>query len=100
MDKPSALRSCLFFGSRRYPPNRVAYVVGDEQRARSIHGDADRAAPGLALSANEAGEHIFRFAGGTAIGEGYENPLITAARRAVPCPVLADERAAGVVIGQ
>src|SRR4026207_1267398 len=77
-------------------PDDIADVIRNEQRARSIHHHAHRAAERVAVGIEETGEHVFRRAGGPAAGERHEDDLVAAARVAVPGAVLAYKRAAGI----
>src|SRR6185503_1093170 len=74
-------------------PDHVADVIGDEQRAALVDGDADRAAHGVAVLVDEAAEHFHRHAVRLAVAEGHEDDVVAAERLAVPRAVLADEGA-------
>src|SRR4051794_9177669 len=82
---------------RRDAPDRVADIVGYQQRALLVDADAYRAALGFALVVEETGQDVPRFAGWPAIFEGYENHLVARPRFSIPRAVLADEGAAGHV---
>src|SRR5687768_15580818 len=83
----------------RYPPDRVADVVGNQERTGPVDRDSDRSAERLALGADKAGEHVDWVALRPAVHEGDEHHLVAAARPAVPRAVLADEGAARIGIG-
>src|SRR5216683_5421462 len=98
-------RSTLFpyttlFRARRgrpgagHAPDAVADIVGDQERARAVHGDADRTATRIAVIVEKAREHVDRLAGRAPRGEGDEDDFVAAVRPAVPRAVLADEGAA------
>src|SRR5579871_616884 len=78
---------------RRDPPDRVADIVGDEQRAAFVDRNADGTAVGLAIGIEKAGENVAWLAGRFAAFERHENDLIAGERLAVPRAVLADEGA-------
>jgi NAD(P)-dependent dehydrogenase (short-subunit alcohol dehydrogenase family) len=63
------LRAC-----RRHAPDRVADVVGDQQRALLVDRDADRAALRLALVVEEAGQHVLRLARRLAVRTARRSP--------------------------
>ncbi len=48
-------------------PDGVGAVVGDEERSIPGDGDADGAAPDIAVRSGEAGEEVLVFAGGMAV---------------------------------
>src|SRR5688572_28263187 len=73
----------------RRAPDDVADVVGDEERAARVDRDADGAAEGLALGADEAAQHLDRVARRFSGGEGHEDHVVAATRLAVPGAVLA-----------
>src|SRR4051794_13630646 len=77
--------------SGRDAPHHVANVVGPQQRAGAIDGDAARPAERLFLVVDEAGENVDRLTGRTALRERHEDHLVAAARVAVPRAMLADE---------
>jgi hypothetical protein len=52
---------------RRHPPHAVADVVGDEQRTRPIHRNADRATARIAVRVDEAGQHVLGRSGRLAV---------------------------------
>src|SRR5580658_10517257 len=81
-------------GARGHAPDAVADVVGDEQRAALIDGDADRTAARVAVAVEESGEDVDRLARRTSDREGHEDDLVAAGGTAVPGAVLADEHAA------
>src|SRR6185295_137980 len=76
---------------RADPPDRVADIVGHQQRAALVDGDADRTAHRVAVLLDEAGEHVDRLARGLAVCKRHEDHLVAAPRLAVPRAVLADE---------
>src|SRR5207253_9736052 len=75
-------------------PDGVSGIVGDQQRAAAVHGDADRAAPCLAILIEEAGDKPHRLAHRTSAGEANEGDAITAVGSPIPAAVLANEGAA------
>src|SRR5215468_2975460 len=79
---------------RRHPPDRVADIVGDQQRSLLVDTYTDRAPLCFALVIEEAGQHILRLARGLAVLERDKDHLVAGARLAIPGAVLADERAA------
>ena len=64
----------------RHAPDGVADIVGHQQRALLVDGDADRPALRLALVVEEAGQDVLRLAGGLAVRERHEDHLVAAAR--------------------
>src|SRR3954464_6432403 len=76
--------------TRREAPDRVADVVGDEESAALVEGNADRAAVGFAPGTQEAVEHFDRLAGRFAVAERNEDDVVAGERLAVPRAVLAD----------
>src|SRR4051794_29702695 len=66
--------------ARRDAPDRVADVVGDEESAALVEGDADRAAVGVALGAQEAVEDFGRLARRLAVAEGNEDDVVAGER--------------------
>src|SRR5947209_12333430 len=87
------LRHFRRFWLRCDAPDRIADVVGHQQRARLVDADADRAALGVAAVVEESGQDVLRLAGRLAVGEGYEDDLVAGAELAIPRAVLADEGA-------
>src|SRR3982751_4009785 len=75
-------------------PDGVSGIVGDQQRAGAIDGDADRAAPCLAILIEEPGDESHRLAPRTPAREANEGDAIAVVGSPVPAAVLADERAA------
>src|SRR5947207_1197210 len=75
------------------PPDYVADVVGDKQRAAPVERDADRTTARLAFFADEAGKHFHRRARWAAVSERNENHVVAAQRPPVPRAVLPDESA-------
>src|SRR5882724_2847209 len=71
-------------GGVRHPPDGAGGVVGDEQGAVMGDGDADRAAPDLAVVDHEAGEEILVFAGRYAVLQQHADHLAAGAAGAVP----------------
>src|SRR6185295_2019950 len=55
------------------PPNGVADIIGEDQCARAVDGDADRAAASLAVGPDEAGDEIVRQSDRPAAGEPNEH---------------------------
>src|SRR4051812_44960362 len=76
--------------ARRDAPDRVADVVGDEKAAALVERDADRAAVGFALGAQEAVENFDRLPRGLAVCEGNEDHVVAGERLAIPRAVLSD----------
>jgi hypothetical protein len=67
-------------------PDDVAYIVGDQQRARAVGNDPDRATLRLAVRAEEAGQHVlYRRAGYRLSGsvERHVDDLVARQRLAV-----------------
>src|SRR6188768_4106331 len=88
-------RAALSFWFKRAscdPPDYVADVVGDKQRAAPVERDADRTAARLPLLADEAGEHFHRQPRRLAVRERDEHHVVAAQGPAIPRAVLADER--------
>src|SRR5436190_20777501 len=84
---------CRRFRRRRYAPDRVADVVGDQKRALLVEPDTDGAALRLALVVEEAGQHVLRRPRRLAVLEWNEDHLVAGAGLAIPRAVLADEGA-------
>src|SRR4051794_20286291 len=84
----------------RDTPDRVADIVGNQQRARLVDCDANRAAVRFFVGPKEASQHVDRLPGWFAIGEWHEDNLIAAERLTVPRTVLSDERAVAELFGQ
>ena len=59
-EAPRRRCGALFSGRGRDAPDRVADVVGHQQRAALVDRDADRAALGVALRAQESRQHVDR----------------------------------------
>src|SRR5690349_4323713 len=55
------------------PPDRIADIVGDDQRARAVDRNANGTSVRLPFSIQEAGHEIERPAGGLASGEANED---------------------------
>src|SRR5688572_22279930 len=70
--------------ARYHAPDRVADIIGHQQRALLVDRDTDRPTAGIALRVEEIGEHIFEFAGWLAVRERYEHDLVAAGRIAIP----------------
>src|SRR3981081_183062 len=85
----STLVSCA-----RDPPYGVADVVGDEQRAGSVHRDSHRTSHRVSVLLDESRQHVDRLAGRHAMREWDEDHLVSAAWLSIPRPVLANEHSA------
>ena len=88
-------------GSRRDAPDRVADVVGDQQRAARV--DARRRPGGRARCRRSSRKPVSTSSGvprRPAARERHEDHLVAARRLAVPRAVLADERAAAIALRQ
>ena len=74
------------------PPDAIAAVVGDQQRAVRRDRDADRAAPDVPVVDDEAGHEVLVFAAGVAgLVQRDANQLVADADRAVPRAVFGGE---------
>src|ERR1700750_393520 len=80
-------------GSWRHTPHRVAHIVRDQQGSPAIDGNADRAASGFVVLAEEAAQHVLRQTGWTSICKRHEDHLVAAERSPVPRSVLTHEGA-------
>src|SRR6184192_1564057 len=74
----------VLFAVIRDPPNGVRSIVGDEERAVGANGDADRAAPHVAVGRDEAGEEVLEFARRVPILQRHADHLVARPVRAVP----------------
>src|SRR5271165_954314 len=80
----------------RHPPDHVADVVGDQERAVRAESHSDRPSVGRSLVwRKEARDDIARRSGRTAVGERHEHNLVAGERAAVPGAMLADRHALG-----
>src|SRR5207244_9122434 len=87
----SLTRCLLRRHARRDAPDHVADVIGNQQSAVPCERDAHGAPHRLAGGRHETGQDIERLAGRLSAVEWHEDHLVTAARLAVPGPVLTDE---------
>jgi hypothetical protein len=74
------------------PPDRIAHVVGDQQRAPLVQSDTHRAPVGLVI-AQKAVDNIQGWPRGDRPVEGHEDHLVPDAWLSVPRAVLPDEHA-------
>src|SRR6185369_1412326 len=81
-------------------PDRIADVVRDQKSAAFVHHHADGTALRVAVSIEEAGEHILGHSLRPAILERHEDHLVAVRDRAIPRTMLTDEGAAPVLRGQ
>src|SRR5450432_354361 len=84
-------RKSVTGANSRHAPYDVAHVVRDQQRAVLADHNADRPPEGLALVAEETGQHVDGLARGLAADERHEDDLVAAARLTVPRAVLSHE---------
>src|SRR5262249_27013213 len=91
-----ALGGC---GRRRRPrnaPHGIADVVGDEQRARFVECNPDRAAQCFAVFVYKTGENIDRLSRRAASGGRHEKHFVAAQGFAVPRSMLSDKSTAAI----
>ena len=85
---------------RRNPPDHVPHIIGYEQSTAAVDYDADRPPVRFTILAEESGEDVFRFAGGTTVRERDEDHLVSAARATIPGSMLPNDRAVAESIGK
>ena len=56
-------------------PDGISDVIGNQKRTGLVDGEFYRPSPGLSVGVKEIGDHILRFAIGTAGAEGHETTL-------------------------
>ena len=96
---PVIRRQTVLF-SPTHPPHSIPHIIGDQQCAARIYGDADWAALSLALGIEKARQYVDRHTVRHPIGEGHENNLVAACRAAIPRAMLTNERAVAKVFWQ
>src|SRR5579862_7073004 len=84
----------------RDAPDRVAAVVGNEERAVLRDGDTHGSSPRVALGGHEARHEVHVFARWLVVAEGQVYDLVAGSLRAIPRAVHGDERATLVRRGE
>src|SRR5579872_1236350 len=79
-----------------HAPDRIADIVGDQQRARFVDGKPDGTSARVILVVKKSGYDILRHTAWLAIAEGYEHDLVAVEHFPVPAAMLAHECAAGI----
>src|SRR4029078_7432886 len=73
-------------------------IVRDQQCARLVDGDADRPPARLVLVVHESRYEIFGLAAWLSVPERHEDDLVAIELLSIPASVLADERAAAILL--
>src|SRR5262245_4300311 len=79
-----ALGGCSCHRPPRNAPYGIADVISDEQRARFVESNPDRAAQRFAITVYKTGEDIDRLSRRAAVGEPHKDHLVAAQGLAIP----------------